>query len=568
MPRVSGDETKKSAGSIPHARRLEAAYAYRTRVSVPVHAAPMISLVIRLARPTLHIPENLKRAAVGLTAGAVTVTGAFIAPSIPEPRTDLGTYRHVLSLPCRVDQQNPIRVDLSTGKVILRKTIADQRVDRDERANLCAIEQQLGAAIEKRTGLPSPSAGETAWLIEARAVVAGAHVLLREQRWSETAADPEAASRELRGIEQQIAAAKAGGQDYNRELNAMIALSAALHEAAPALAADRDQIAAEALDLDALLDELQGISRAQEASAAPRAERIAALDAEVSAKLASEVDALIAGARAYTADHPAGGDAALKAVVLELIAAKVPTAEISAKIDATYLASDDFLLRHPEEIVTRVYAELGIAPSAENAAVHQAAAKQRAAEGKSVAEIRDAATNAIVDSPENWSRFRNSDRDAVYMSQLYPVRNTSWCGPFSGAMSLVSLGVAERGDMDVVRRIAELDGQSWNDGVPGNVSIIARSLRELGVEAETHEYRGVAEIRSALEDGKVVIANGGMPCCDGHFLTLLGLDEEGRYIVADPFRDQITRWNDSELRGFIEFPSGHPTQWASVWRTR
>ena len=113
---------------------------------------------------------------------------------------------------------------------------------------------------------------------------------------------------------------------------------------------------------------------------------------------------------------------------------------------------------------------------------------------------------------------------------------------------------------------AEVDALGARQGVgtPGGVSLVADVARRFGVNAEANGSTDPADVRAALERGHGVIVNGQLGHSSGHFLYLSGLDENGDYIVCDPWRPGIQRWNDGDLWDFTN-GGPNPPGFAEVW---
>jgi hypothetical protein len=100
-------------------------------------------------------------------------------------------------------------------------------------------------------------------------------------------------------------------------------------------------------------------------------------------------------------------------------------------------------------------------------------------------------------------------------------------------------------------------------GTPGSAELIANKARELGVNAEYNGSKDPADMRAALERGHGIVVNGDLGG-GGHFIYVAGLDEQGRYIVCDPWRPGITRWGDAELNEFTHHGI-NPPGFAEIW---
>lgn len=181
-------------------------------------------------------------------------------------------------------------------------------------------------------------------------------------------------------------------------------------------------------------------------------------------------------------------------------------------------------------------------------------------QGKSVGEMRGAFDFVIGLSPEFQAKQPRltTDRDALYLQQP-----NGWsCGPTSLAMALAATGVRPASQDTVWEMVGAL-GARAGVGTPGGVSLIADVARQQGVNAEANGSREPGDVRAALERGHGAVVNGDLGG-GGHFIYLSGLDEAGNYIVCDPWRPQITRWNDDDLWAFTHH-GNNPPGFAEIW---
>ncbi|MBL8920483.1 MAG: C39 family peptidase [Myxococcaceae bacterium] len=186
---------------------------------------------------------------------------------------------------------------------------------------------------------------------------------------------------------------------------------------------------------------------------------------------------------------------------------------------------------------------------------------QQLAEGRPVPEMRAGMDFLIALSPE-WQAKNprlNADRDAIYLQQP----NGWTCGPTSLAMALAASGVRPANG-DTIWELVDALGARAGVGTPGGVSLIADVARRFGVNAEANGSTDPADVRAALERGHGVVVNGHLGGVSGHFLYLSGLDENGDYIVCDPWRPGIQRWNDGDLWAFTH-GGPNPPGFAEVW---
>ena len=224
--------------------------------------------------------------------------------------------------------------------------------------------------------------------------------------------------------------------------------------------------------------------------------------------------------------------------------------QISSTLSGPLAASPEARKLRSADNVNAVYAwTMGRAPSPEELAKGREIVGQLIDQGKPNEEV-----NAVLDylcklSPE-WQAAHpqmNHDRDAIYLHQP-----TGWtCGPTSLAMAMAAAGKRAPND-DTIWELAQADklntiANQSTDKMPWEIADIARGM---GVNAEAHVLAQPPEIREALERGHGVVVNGKLPDTSGHFIYLAGLDEQGQYIVCDPWHPEVTRWNDEQLGGF------------------
>ncbi len=184
-------------------------------------------------------------------------------------------------------------------------------------------------------------------------------------------------------------------------------------------------------------------------------------------------------------------------------------------------------------------------------------------EGKSLADINAISHYVIALSPEWQARHRpqmNVDRDGIYLQQP-----NGWsCGPTSLAMAMTAAGLKPHA-LDSMWEMANALGARDGVGTPGSASLIAEVARRQGASAEYNPSREAGDVRAALQRGHGAVVNGDLGSGAGHFIYLAGLDENGQYIVCDPARPGITRWNDDELNHFTHC-GRNPPGFAEIWR--
>ena len=245
----------------------------------------------------------------------------------------------------------------------------------------------------------------------------------------------------------------------------------------------------------------------------------------------------------------------------------VPLADVEAHLVASLKGSEEYQLGHLGEVVEQLYPRLlGRPADAEGHAGWTRYAEALKGEGKGLAEIRAALEQGFMDSDE-WRRLhapppadpRRWDREGYYLQQP----NGWTCAPTSLTIALAHHGLRAN-DLSTMWELAAQTGTRAGVGLPGDASLVAAAARQNGLQAEFSASRGVADVRAELEAGRGVIVNGDING-GGHFLYLAGLDEQGRFIVADPFRPGITRWSDADLHHFTH-SGNNPPGYAAVWR--
>ncbi len=120
--------------------------------------------------------------------------------------------------------------------------------------------------------------------------------------------------------------------------------------------------------------------------------------------------------------------------------------------------------------------------------------------------------------------------------------------------------------MNTVNEMVSKTGTTSDVGLPGNASLIASAAKAAGMKAEFHADASAASVRESLKQGKGVVLNGSVSGSGGHFIYVAGIASDGRFIVCDPYRPEITRWNDGELQHFATGYSVNPRGFAAIWK--
>lgn len=153
---------------------------------------------------------------------------------------------------------------------------------------------------------------------------------------------------------------------------------------------------------------------------------------------------------------------------------------------------------------------------------------------------------------------RNSDRGAIYLQQP----NNWTCGPTSLTMAAAAFGLRPA-NVNTVNEMTDRTHTRPEYGVPDR-NQIPNAARAIGLQADGTKGASVGAIRAALQNGRGAIVNGSLGS-GGHFIYVAGLNPDGSFIVCDPWRPGITRWNDGELNHFISNNPGY-NGLTEVWR--
>lgn len=239
--------------------------------------------------------------------------------------------------------------------------------------------------------------------------------------------------------------------------------------------------------------------------------------------------------------------------------------EVRAHLEASLRGSDEYVLAHLGDVVASKYRDhLGREPDEGGLAGWTSFAESLKAEGKSGAEIHATLDEQFRASDEYRALHTPPASARPTREEIYLQQPNGWtCAPTSLTMALAHFGV-RAGNYDTMWDMVAQTGASADVGLPGNASLLANAARNNGLQAEFSPSRNVADVRAQLEAGRGVIVNGNLTT-GGHFLYISGLDEQGRYVVADPYRPSITRWTDADLHHFTHNGS-NPPGFAALWR--
>ena len=247
-----------------------------------------------------------------------------------------------------------------------------------------------------------------------------------------------------------------------------------------------------------------------------------------------------------------------------LAAAGKTDADFAPSLTWCIVVGDEYKGRHPFQpfIEETFLAELGRWPTAEETKNMEGFIGLLGQQGKDLGEIAAGCRFVIALTPEWQERHKptlNTNRDDIYLQQP-----NGWsCGPTSLAMALTAAGLKPH-SIDTMWEMANALGARAGVGTPGSAALIAQKAREQGANAEYNPSREASDVRAALERGHGAVVNGDLGGGAGHFIYIAGLDENGQYIVCDPWRPGITRWNDDELNHFTHC-GPNPPGFAEIW---
>jgi hypothetical protein len=264
--------------------------------------------------------------------------------------------------------------------------------------------------------------------------------------------------------------------------------------------------------------------------------------------------------RAPTLDETLAGVQQLK----PLIDQGKTGADTDAALHDTLSATSEYRKLHAADNVNAVYAfVMGRAPNPTELQQGDDLVGKLIDEGKSNADVNQVLGYLCTLTPEWQAKHpqMNTDRDAIYMQQP----NGWTCGPTSLAMAMVAAG-KRPANQDTIWEMAAPDklntiANHSTDKMPDQIADIARSM---GVNAEGHIDGHASDIRAALAAGHGTVVNGTNGGGGGHFIYLAGLDQNGQFIVCDPWHPEITRWNDADLENFTRNGPG-PGNFVEIW---
>jgi len=184
-------------------------------------------------------------------------------------------------------------------------------------------------------------------------------------------------------------------------------------------------------------------------------------------------------------------------------------------------------------------------------------------------------SGALLASPERQDRI-------PYLSQISPAGMESqdawegdlyYCGPTSAAMIGRAVGyrsdIPRSEDDDYIQNIA--DTFKDENGVPIStldqtpVGVMGPMLETItGRPVGQHgmgdsDAQAVADMKAALRDGRILVANGNFPNASGHYLVVSGFDQQGNFLVKDPYGWVPEKCPPDQLTGFLR--AGNAVWW-------
>ncbi|HEY9898791.1 MAG TPA: LysM peptidoglycan-binding domain-containing protein [Pantanalinema sp.] len=164
-------------------------------------------------------------------------------------------------------------------------------------------------------------------------------------------------------------------------------------------------------------------------------------------------------------------------------------------------------------------------------------------------------------APRPAASGRNTNRGAIYIQQP-----NGWsCAPTSLTMAMAAFGVRPANNATINEAI-RLTGANADVGLPGNASLVASAARRVGLQAQFVSDSSAGSVRAALNRGHGVVLNGSISGQGGHFIYVAGIQSDGRFIICDPWRPNITSWSDAELNHFATGYSVNPRGFAEIWK--
>ena len=237
-------------------------------------------------------------------------------------------------------------------------------------------------------------------------------------------------------------------------------------------------------------------------------------------------------------------------------------AEIRKEVAADIKDSRAYRTAHIDDAIRPIYRKLlKRKPTDKAIAPYERLAKRELKSGDTIRESLEAVRQKIK-STKAYKDLQKP-KQITNRSKIYMRQPNGWtCGPTSLTMALKALGKRPLGST-TLNEMIRLTGTNSNDGVPGNASLLANAARKVGCKAEFQASASPSNIRRALKEGHAVVLNGSLGT-GGHFIYVAGIAKDGRFIIADPWRPEITRMTDSQLNHFANTYS-NPRGFAEIW---
>ncbi|HYV47090.1 MAG TPA: C39 family peptidase [Myxococcaceae bacterium] len=147
-----------------------------------------------------------------------------------------------------------------------------------------------------------------------------------------------------------------------------------------------------------------------------------------------------------------------------------------------------------------------------------------------------------------------------------------FCGPTSAAM--IARADGYRGDIprseddDFIQHLADTfprGGTPISSKLETDVADMGPMLEEItGAPVGQHGMGGsdadsVAQMKAALRDGRLLVANGNFPGANGHYVMVSGFDQKGNFLVNDPYGWIPRECPPERLTEFLR--AGNATWW-------
>jgi Peptidase_C39 like family len=226
--------------------------------------------------------------------------------------------------------------------------------------------------------------------------------------------------------------------------------------------------------------------------------------------------------------------------------------DIRGRLETEFRNSDEYQLNHLPELITNVYrGELQREADPAGMEHFRNKAEQMKEAGWGPADIRNAITQEIRQSPEYHEKHRGWEGKVPLINQLAPAGNDGSyfnaqanCGPTSMAMVARAVGYGSHlTDAQLIMDMYNKCGTQGGNGTP--VDGIRQGANAIGLDATTYySSAGVEKMAEEVRNGKMVVANGdyyALPAPGrwnnadgGHYVVVTGMDAGGSFLVNDP----------------------------------